>query len=74
VGDPPISLKSLTEMVTAVNDNSIIIQEYVQARVSDFLENYAKEVFGIHHYNARFGDISMSIFWSCWERSLVLLN
>jgi hypothetical protein len=40
--------------VRAVNDYSIIIQEYVQAQVSDFLENYAKEVFGIHHYYARF--------------------
>jgi hypothetical protein len=40
--------------VRAVNDYSILIQEYFQARVSDFLENYAKEVFGIHHYYARF--------------------
>jgi hypothetical protein len=53
-GDPPISLKSVTEKVRAVDDYSIVIQEYVQARVSDFLENYAKEVFGIHHYYARF--------------------
>jgi hypothetical protein len=53
-GDPPISLKTVTEKVRAVNDYSIIIQEYFQARVSDFLENYAKEVFGIHHYYARF--------------------
>jgi hypothetical protein len=37
-----------------VNDYSIIIQEYSQARVSDSLKNYAKEVFGIHHYYARF--------------------
>jgi hypothetical protein len=40
--------------VRAVNDYSIVIQEYFQARVSDFLKNYAKEVFGIHHYYARF--------------------
>jgi hypothetical protein len=52
--DTPISLKTVTENVRAVNDYSIIIQEYFQARVSDFLENYAKEVFGIHHYYARF--------------------
>jgi hypothetical protein len=48
-GDPPISLKIVTENVRAVNDYSIVIQEYFQARVSDFLENYAKEVFGIHY-------------------------
>jgi hypothetical protein len=48
-----LSLKSITEMVMAVNDYSIIIQEYFQSRVSDSLENYAKEVFGIHHYYAR---------------------
>jgi hypothetical protein len=53
-GDPPISLKSVTEKVRAVNDYSIIIQEYVQAKVLAFLKNYAKEVFGIHHYYARF--------------------
>jgi hypothetical protein len=40
--------------VKAVNDYSIIIPEYSQARVADFLENYAKEVFGIQHYFARF--------------------
>jgi hypothetical protein len=48
-GYPPISLKIVTEKVRAVNDYSIVIQEYFQARVSDFVENYAKEVFGIHH-------------------------
>jgi hypothetical protein len=53
-GDPPISLKSVIEKVRAVNDYSIIIQEYFQARVSHFLKNYAKEEFGIHHYCARF--------------------
>jgi hypothetical protein len=31
-----------------------IIQEYFQARVTDFLQNYANEVFGIHHYYVRF--------------------
>jgi hypothetical protein len=40
--------------VRAVHDYSIVIQEYVQARLLDFLENYAKEVFGIHHYYAMF--------------------
>jgi hypothetical protein len=40
--------------VKAVNDYSIVIQEYFQARVTDFLENYAKQVFGIEHYFARF--------------------
>jgi hypothetical protein len=53
-GDPPISLKTVTEKVRAVNDYSIVIQEYFQARVSDFLKKYAKEVFWIHHYYARF--------------------
>jgi hypothetical protein len=51
---PPIYLKSVTEKVRAVNYYSIVIQEYFQAQLSDFLENYAKEVFGIHHYYARF--------------------
>jgi hypothetical protein len=40
--------------VKAVNDYSIVIQEYFQARVTDFLENYVKQVFGIEHYFARF--------------------
>jgi hypothetical protein len=40
--------------VKHVNDYSIIIQEYFQARVVGFLEKYAKEVFGIHHYFATF--------------------
>jgi hypothetical protein len=44
-GDPPISLKSVTEKVRAENDYSIVIQEYFQARVSDFLENYANARF-----------------------------
>jgi hypothetical protein len=38
----------------AVNDYSIIVQEYFQARVADFLEHCAKEVFGIQIYFARF--------------------
>jgi hypothetical protein len=50
VGDPPVSLKSVTEKVRAVNDYSIVIQEYFQARVLNFLKNNAKEVFGIHNY------------------------
>jgi hypothetical protein len=53
-GYPSISLKTVTEKVRTVNYYSIIIQENLQARVSDFLENYVKEVFGIHHYYARF--------------------
>jgi hypothetical protein len=53
-GGPPVSLKSVTEKVRAVNDYSVIIQEYFQARVSDFLENYAKDLCGIHNYYARF--------------------
>jgi hypothetical protein len=53
-GDTPVSLKSVTEKVMAVNDYSIVIQEYFQARVLDFLRNDAKEVFGIHNYYARF--------------------
>jgi hypothetical protein len=53
-GDPPISLKSVTEKVRAVNDYSIVIQKYFQARLSVFLENYAKEVFWMHHYYDRF--------------------
>jgi hypothetical protein len=53
-GEPPLTLDSITEKVKAVNDYSIVIQEYFQARVTDFLENYAKQVFGIEHYFARF--------------------
>jgi hypothetical protein len=53
-GEPPLTLDSITEKVKAVNDYSTVIQEYFQARVTDFLENYAKQVFGIEHYFARF--------------------
>jgi hypothetical protein len=54
VGEPPLTLESITEKVKAINDYSIVIQEYFQAIVTDFLENYAKQVFVIEHYVARF--------------------
>jgi hypothetical protein len=44
----------ITEKVKAVNEYSIVIQEYFQARVTDFLENYSKQVFEIEHYLDRF--------------------
>jgi hypothetical protein len=47
-------MDSITEKVKSVNDYSISVQEYFQARFTDFLENYAKQVFGIEHYFARF--------------------
>jgi hypothetical protein len=47
-------MDSITDKVRAVNDYAIVIQEYFQARVTDLLENYAKQVFGIKHYFARF--------------------
>jgi hypothetical protein len=53
-GEPPFTLDSITEKVKTVNDYSIVIQEYLQASVTDFLENYAKQVFGIEHYFSRF--------------------
>jgi hypothetical protein len=53
-GEPPLALDSITEKVKAVNYYYIVIQEYFQARVTDFLENYANQVFGIEHYFARF--------------------
>jgi hypothetical protein len=48
-GEPPLTLDSITEKVKAITYYSIVIQEYFQARVTDFLENYAKQVFGIEH-------------------------
>jgi hypothetical protein len=45
-GEPPLTLESITEKVKDVNDYSIVIQEYFQARVTEFLENYANQVFG----------------------------
>jgi hypothetical protein len=53
-GELPIKLDNITDKVKAVNDYSLIIQEYFQTRVKDFLENYARDVFGINHYYARF--------------------
>jgi hypothetical protein len=53
-GELPIELGNITNKMKAVNDYSIIIQEYFQARVADFLENYAKEVLKIQHYFTRF--------------------
>jgi hypothetical protein len=79
VGDPPVSLNSVTEKVREVSDYSIIILEYFQTRVTYFLENYAKQVCGIHHYYAMFeftksrGQIHVHI-WPCWERSQVVSN
>jgi hypothetical protein len=49
-----VSLRSVAEKVMVANDYSIIIQEYFQTRVERILKNYAKEVFGIHQYYARF--------------------
>jgi hypothetical protein len=40
--------------VKAVNYYSIVIKEYFQARVTDFLEKYIKQMLGIEHYFARF--------------------
>jgi hypothetical protein len=42
-----VSLNNITEKVKAFNDYSIIIEEYFQARVTYFLENYATKVFGV---------------------------
>jgi hypothetical protein len=53
-GEPPIEIDKITNKVKAINDFSVIIQEYFQARFGDFLENYAKEVLRIQHYFARF--------------------
>jgi hypothetical protein len=47
-GEPPIELGKIMNKVKAVNDYSIIIQEYFQARVADFLENYAKKCSGFN--------------------------
>jgi hypothetical protein len=78
-GDPPVSLKSVTEKVRAVNYYSIIIQEYFQSIVSDFLETMPRKYLGYIIItpglnSRRVGDRSMSIFWPCWERSLLLSN
>jgi hypothetical protein len=40
-GEPPLTLDIITEKVKAFNDHSIVIQEYFQARVNNFFENYA---------------------------------
>jgi hypothetical protein len=53
-GEPLLTLDSITEKVKAVNYYFIVIQEYFQARVTDFLENYAKQVFVIENYFDRF--------------------
>jgi hypothetical protein len=49
-GRHPVSLTNIKDKAKAFNDYSIIIQEYVQSRVTEFLESYAKGVFGVHHY------------------------
>jgi hypothetical protein len=77
-GNPPVSLKSVTEKVRAVNNYSIIIQEYFQVRVSAFLENYAKEVFGVHHYYTRLefaksrGQIHVHILAMLGNKSIII--
>jgi hypothetical protein len=53
-GEPPIELDNITDNMKAVNDYSIIVQEYFQARVVELLEHYANVVSGIQHYFARF--------------------
>jgi hypothetical protein len=52
-GEPPLTLDSISEKVKAVNDYYIVIQEYFQARVTNFLDNYTKQVFVIEYYFAR---------------------
>jgi hypothetical protein len=77
-GEHPLTtLDSITDKVKAVNDYSIVIQEYFQARVTDFLENCSKQVFGIEHYFARFefakrrGQINVHILAVLGEKSRI---
>jgi hypothetical protein len=42
-GKSPIELDNIAHKVKAVNDYVIIVQEYFQARIIDFLQHYAKE-------------------------------
>jgi hypothetical protein len=54
VGDAAFDPDSTTYRIKACNDYSHVIQEYFQARAEDFMNNFAKKVFGINHYYMRF--------------------
>jgi len=47
-------LTSKAKIMKAVNQYSIVVQEYFIAKVKDWMETYAKEVFKIKHWYARF--------------------
>jgi hypothetical protein len=40
--------------IQACNDYAIVIQEYFQFRVQEFMDNIGKEVFSIHYYWLRY--------------------
>jgi len=50
----PSTLKSKTDIMKAVNQYSIVVQEYFTSRVKDWMETFAKEVLKVTHYFVRF--------------------
>ena len=48
------ALKSKTDVMKAVNQYSIVVQEYFTSRVKDWMETFAKEVLKVTHYFVRF--------------------
>lgn len=53
-GEDNCSSMTKSERIQACNDYAIVIQEYFQFRVQEFMDTIGKEVFGIHHYWLRY--------------------
>ena len=53
-GQEPIDMSELKNKINAMNEYTLIVQEYFVKRVESFLDIYGKEVFGIEHYYVRF--------------------
>lgn len=48
------SLNTKAARIKAVNEHSLLVQEFFQKRVEDFLNTYGRDVLGIKHYWVRY--------------------
>lgn len=53
-GRSDIILRTKADVVKAVKNYTVVVQEYFITKVDDWLNNFAKHVFHIEHYFARF--------------------
>ena len=54
LGLEPLDMSILRNRINAMNEYSLVVQEYFVERVQSFLDSFGKEVLGIEHYYVRF--------------------